>query len=56
MTHDQPPLVGEGIYGEGQPLSADDDIFFFFFGLQLEVAIPEWNPPFNKSGSAPELV
>ena len=30
MTHDQPPMVGEGIYGERQPLSADDDIFFFW--------------------------
>ena len=28
MMHDQPPLVGKGIYGEGQPLSADDDFFF----------------------------
>ena len=38
MTHDQPPMVGEGSYGEGQPLSADDDIFYFFlvFNLKLQ--------------------
>ena len=43
-------IVGEGIYGERQLLSAGDD---FFWCLTAEVAIPEWNPPFKQSGYAP---
>ena len=38
-------IVGEGIYGERQLLSAGDD---FFWCLTAEVAIPEWNPLLNS--------
>ena len=49
--------IGDGIYGEGQLLSAGNDLFFFFFGLGLTARLKlqfQWNlAPFKKSGSAP---